>query len=549
MRKLKVGLGLLIAAAMLVGIAGMGWGVPNIVNVQGRLVDKATGNPIASQTLDVTVNYYQTLTGGSPISGISGAGYSPATDANGVFNLALGEGLPDSNKPDFSADLYVEFVVTARVGGVLRTETLAPRQRMVSVPGALSVKGVATNFNTTPVDARISNVGNSQNAVYAETNGSGFASYGKGTGSTSGGVKGEVTNTTNSNYAVSGYSAGTGAAVYGNSVGGYGISGRGPTTKGGVTGTTNASLTSAFTNFGVLGDSSGGYGVVGNSYSSYGIYGISVSNSGIYGSSTSGSGIFGDSANGSGVRGRGAGGSGTAGVWGENVAVSNGWGIYGTSANGYGVGGNGVNAGVWGTSTGTATSALPMLGAGVFGNNTQTTIPTGGIASPGVYGASASGPGIQGNGNKGVVGTGTTIGVDATGGTMGVKGESNGVAGVAAYARAASASALLVQNTVDGTAIDLVQGKIKIAASTGMGTSSVPKNTPAGTFTISGTTSLGEIIYNTYVTANSIILLSVQNSSAAIPLYVRTKSAGNSFTVAWSGSAPIGTSVGYLIIN
>jgi hypothetical protein len=278
MNKSKIGFGLLIAAVLLVGMVGVGWGVPNLINVQGRLVDKATGLPVASQTLDVTVNYYNAETGGTLIAAISGNAYSPRTDSNGVFNLTLGEGLPETLKPDFtSEDYYVEFVVGATIGGTWRMETIPDptlpspankRQRLVSVPFAITAKNVRGGTVV---------AGNSAgNGVYGEvtsdTLDSGWSAgvYGRGRAGTHG-VMGYTASATRN--AVMGWNDGSGSGVYGFGRAGIGVQGYIPNKKANGT-TDNDNTNPAVYGYNLSPATGDNPGVKGESVKGYGVYGF-----------------------------------------------------------------------------------------------------------------------------------------------------------------------------------------------------------------------------------------------------------------------------------
>lgn len=410
MRKLKVGFGLLIAAAMLVGMAGVGWGVPNLINVQGRLVDKATGLAVANQTLDVTVNYYNAETGGTPLLG-SGYGYSPTTDSNGVFNIIL------SGVPDFTAeDYYVEFVVGARIGGTWRVETIPDptlpspankRQRLVAVPFAITAKNVRGG------------------TIQAESSTSGLSAIRASSRSTSG-----------AGNAVEGTSLGLGAAVKG----------------------TNTSTSTTGDKSGVEGASDIGIGVLGISAgtatSTYprlgaGVYGSNIqttipaggiASAGVYGKSASGSGVEGRSGTGNGVKGESIT-AGKAGVWGENT-VASGWGVYGSSTNGIGVYGhkaddddNDANPAIYGKNDETSTNVNPGVkgesnkGYGVWGISLSG--EKAGVFGQVYSGATFSNPAVVGKNERTTAGDNPgVVGYSDRG--YGVKGESltSGKAGV-----------------------------------------------------------------------------------------------------------------------
>ncbi|MBI5699320.1 hypothetical protein HZC35_03295 [Candidatus Saganbacteria bacterium] len=471
MRKLKIGLGLLIAVVMLVGV---GWGAgptplinySQIMNIQGKLTKSPSlgGGELPDGFYDMTFTLQRSLIGALP--SWADAGWTETKRVivtKGIFNEQLGETAALA-LPVF--DPQYDYQMRITVNG----ENLGA-QDMVGIPLARAVRGTALNFNDYPVDARINNTGNAQNAIYGETNGSGFGLNAKGIGNTSGGIKGEVTTATNSNYGVYGYTAGTGAAVYGNSVGGYGISGKGPTTKGGVVGTTNSSLTSAYTNFGVLGDSSGGYGVVGNSYSSSGVYGKSVSGNGIIGASTSGNGIYGTSTSGYGLWAEGA--RGVIGFDRANSIDANGaYGVLGglplhTSATETGV----RKYGVFGQADGNNRAVL-----GYYRLADGATIPT----TYAVYGYSVDGTGVYGFINS-VKADGSTPNDNtkpavygynlspAPGDNPGVKGESASGHGVYGKSQIYGKAGVYATNTYSGTyapgygsALELGQGALKI---------------------------------------------------------------------------------------
>ncbi|MFA4904881.1 MAG: hypothetical protein WC645_00005, partial [Candidatus Margulisiibacteriota bacterium] len=234
-------------------------------------------------------------------------------------------------------------------------------------------------------------------------------------------------------------------------------------------------------------------------------------------------GVYGESSSGAGVYGISAGAAGTAGVRGVSSGT-NGWGVYGASANGYGVGGNGVNVGVWGTSTGTATTALPMLGAGVYGNNTQTTIPSGRIAAPGVYGES-SGNGVHGKSTGSAYAGGNFESVDG----FGVWAESKSSTKAGIYARNKGPDGI-AGNADDGIALSVGEGKIKIRN----GSATIAYWGPAGSIQeVTTNGAVGTITYPSIASGHDVVI-KVNNS------YVTTGSkiffgGLNSRTALWSG--------------
>jgi len=160
-----------------------------------------------------------------------------------------------------------------------------------------------------------------------------------------------------------------------------------------------------------------GEGVAGSGTNGSGVHGTSVNAWGVWGHSTNTDGVHGETANPngttSGVAGFGAGanygvyGGSTSGV-GVHGDSQSGSGVSGTSNTGTGVAGAAVaeggagGIGVFGT-----TQSLRSSDAGVYGENAVATSNAPGVrglsftSAPGVYGTSATGPGVSGFSNIG----------------------------------------------------------------------------------------------------------------------------------------------------
>jgi len=119
------------------GLAAASWAVPMLVNVQGRLTD-AAGNPIGTATT-MKISIWDALSGGTLIWSRDYTGVDP--DDNGIFNMIISGTSTNpmgASFPEFLTDSnYIEF-------GIYDTawSTLSPRQRLVSVPYAITAKNL-----------------------------------------------------------------------------------------------------------------------------------------------------------------------------------------------------------------------------------------------------------------------------------------------------------------------------------------------------------------------------------------------------------------------
>jgi hypothetical protein len=349
MRKFKVGLGLLIAAVMLLGMGGVGWGVPNSINLQGRL----TGDPLPTYvkftvyeggdaTSGGTIRWsrdFPVITTGSP------TGFQVLVDPTSrIFNIVLQTGSAPytTTLPEFTTDTYY-LEIAAYTGTAW--QPLTPRQPLVSVPYAITAKNVRGGT----IQAESSTAGIS--AIWASsrsTSGAGNGVEGSSMGSGAG-VKG--TNT--AALAVTGVKAG----VEGTSSTGPGVQGTGTSNSApGVKGINNSDL-----GYGVHGEAVNGYGVYGKSASAtttitspwfgVGVFGINYASSYIAPEQTTYIGTLPLKVYSAGIFGQGDGTVGITGFSKQNV------GIYGTS--------NASNkAGVYATNQNTTSPGLALEVAG-----------------------------------------------------------------------------------------------------------------------------------------------------------------------------------------
>jgi hypothetical protein len=276
MRSKKViaimGMGLvaiLLVAGGIIASAPPGAGDPPVeskINYQGQLTDDA-GNPL-NGTYDMEFQFYDSATGGSQVGGTITK--NDVQVDNGLFNVKL-----DVNQADFNGQgLWL--------GVIVEGETLSPRQEILPVPYALSLKPGATVHNTAGVGIR----GQSDNddGVVGTTGASDksgvFGNSQVGTG------------VTGRSEAVSGYgvagtaTAGNGRGVYGNALGenGVGVYGRSDLGRG-VEGHTTSDSEWVPAIYGK--NVGAGDGVYGWSQNRHGIFGVTSSqnpdHAGVYG--------------------------------------------------------------------------------------------------------------------------------------------------------------------------------------------------------------------------------------------------------------------------
>jgi len=99
--------------------------VASTINYQGQLTDQDTGNPLSGE-YDMQFLFYNALTGGSQVG--STITKNDVQVTNGLFSVKL-----DVNQADFNGQgLWLEVMVEG--------ETLGPRQEILPVPYALSLK-------------------------------------------------------------------------------------------------------------------------------------------------------------------------------------------------------------------------------------------------------------------------------------------------------------------------------------------------------------------------------------------------------------------------
>ena len=390
-----MGVAVLAVALLATGVMAsppMGAGNPPVastINYQGQLTD-SEGNPL-SGSYDMEFQFWNSNTGGSQVG--STIAKNDVEVTNGLFSVKL-----DVDQSDFNGQgLWVQ----VKVGD----ETLSPRQQILPVPYALSLKP----------GARIDGSATGTQLYDAVLN-------------------------------VKNYNTGAGYAAI------HGVSGSTvsvlPTEEVGVRG-------EAANGFGVLGLSSNNAGVFGYSSTSFGVWGDG--NPGVYGYSTSGHGVKGESAStsGRGVEGFASATSGaTVGVWGETSSSSN-WadgvfgkatadsgittGVYGWSESTQGRGVMGAAKATSGTTYGVKGESNSPDGYGVYGQNDNSGNYgyLGGI-DYGVYGKHSYGNyGYLGGNNYGVQGSSQNhIGVHGYSSTnTGVYGGSTTGCGVFGYSQ------------------------------------------------------------------------------------------------------------------
>jgi len=417
--------------------------VPQLINYQGLLKNNL-GNPVPNGSYPVTFTIYNAPTGGINLWSET----QSVTTSSGLFTALLGSTpapIPDSIFNDTTSYLGI------KVGA---DPEMTPRQRLASVGYSyISNQWTSLDSNLFRLNG---NVGIGTNAPYAKlevysssvngivsssytTGGVGVQAYGSYKGLVAAGVSGPGVEGRSDYVGVSG-SAGdySPSPIYGcigsgenNSTGdAYGGSFGGYTYGGGK----GYGVSGGGSTYGVYGGSTNGYGVYGHSTGIAAVFGDIGGNFGTYGgyfqgdvkvernlvvngTSYSSGGVNASSASGPGVVASG----GTNGV--EATGTSSGiyatggaYGVYGVSPSSYGVfGTSNTSYGVYGTSsTSYGVYGYSASGTGVYGLNSS---------GRGVLGSSAFGPGVVAyGGTNGVETEGTSRGVYATGGFVGVLG-------------------------------------------------------------------------------------------------------------------------------
>jgi hypothetical protein len=377
------------------------------ISYQGRLTD-AAGNPLDG-TYTMRFRLYDAETGGTMLWD---SGDQSVSVDEGLFNVKL-----DIDHSDFNGQgLWIE----VQVGN----ETLSPRQEILPVPYALSLRPGAVISDTMSYVQLNRSYWFAKYGVYAKAAGiyGGAGVYGESDSTFGEGVYGYASATSGETYGVYGKSE---------SPQGYGIYGTAP-----ITGTVGIATATSGETYGVYGKSESFYGRGVYGYASHasginrGVYGLSNSTRGrgVYGeaSATEGTtyGVVGVSKSPSGYGGhfRNEATSGeTYGVYGESDS-SEGYGVYGTAPTtgtvGIATATSGRTYGVYGESDSTS-------GRGVYGRASATSGTT-----YGVYGESdsTSGRGVYGHASA------------ESGATRGVYGRSDSTSGRGVYGWASATS-------------------------------------------------------------------------------------------------------------
>jgi hypothetical protein len=123
----------LLSGILVITLCGSAWSavsVPKLVHYQG-LLTQSTGAPLADGSYGMTFRIFDASTGGSP----SWSETQTVPVANGYYSVFLGSSTSLPAEPFFSGpQKYLEVQVN--------TETLAPRERIVSVPYAILAETV-----------------------------------------------------------------------------------------------------------------------------------------------------------------------------------------------------------------------------------------------------------------------------------------------------------------------------------------------------------------------------------------------------------------------
>jgi len=380
--------------------------VPMAINVQGRLTN-AAGVPITSSTRVFFGIYSSSVTdiiiwGSKP--------YTIQPDANGIFNVEVygdAEHTTRGSFPDFLTDDYYLEVTIDSVGA------LAPRQRLVSVPFAITAKNVKYSADIGVYASGESAGGNFESSSRHGVGVRGSSSDNIGV-SGNGAVQGGFFESDNGT-GVRGYSNNVGVSGFGTIAGGSfeSFSGKGIYAYSrdvfGVEGYSSSGSgiyghTDGTTAAGVSGIGNGGYGVWGNGGSGTGVYGSGATAGGSF-ESTDGVGVRASSQGQAAIVGvsSAAGGTLIVGLRGSTYSPA----IAAVEGNNTGVGpgigvrGLGGGTGVYGSGSSAAGGKFESTGgAGVIGRG----------ATAGGSFESDSGSGVFGKGNIGVSGRGVTAG-------------------------------------------------------------------------------------------------------------------------------------------
>jgi len=417
-------IGILVMGLVMV-LAGQSLAVPAMINMQGRLIDKSSGNPIEGSRIMV-FTFWDAANGGNQLPAGTPWGEVHSDGVlldKGLFNVVLGSVRAIPSEVFLGDEVYLQI-------SIQEDGEVFDRQKMVAVPFAFMTE----NLKGGSVDAK----GNP--AVKGESQRDpAFKGYlGRDPGSIyKAGVMGEAGSSTTGHLALR---AEEGPTYYG--VRGFAYQ----------SGATNYGVYGEGATAGVKGKSSGGDGVYGESTSGYGVHGKSISSKPSFGYlGDSNYGVYGRYHDGTNNRSRGYLGSSAYGAYGQyhNGASFRSFGYLGGSEYGaYGCYSNGTR----------------LLSSGYLGGSDH-----------GVYGEYRKSDGSFGP--YGYVG----------GGLYGVKGysaEENGAGGyfestdgygVYGATNASDQAGVYAQNTGDGPALEVGDGWIKtqkghIAAAVDSGT-------------------------------------------------------------------------------
>jgi hypothetical protein len=117
--------GLVIALSCLCMLVSYAQSVPTLINYQGRLMDKSTGQPVDGSR-EIRFLIYPGDTASTPLWGET----QNVTVTSGIYNVLLGSGNSLDPSVFSGPDRWMEVVVAG--------ETLTPRQRIASVPYAMA---------------------------------------------------------------------------------------------------------------------------------------------------------------------------------------------------------------------------------------------------------------------------------------------------------------------------------------------------------------------------------------------------------------------------
>ena len=128
-------LSVVFAVVALVAFASFSQTAPQLINYQGRLMDNA-GQPVDGVTVDISFTFYSALSGGTAYLSVA---QEDVLVTGGLYNVLIGSGTVTAGTESGLADLFQKHPNVWMGVAVGADPEMTPRQRISSVPYAMSV--------------------------------------------------------------------------------------------------------------------------------------------------------------------------------------------------------------------------------------------------------------------------------------------------------------------------------------------------------------------------------------------------------------------------